>query len=226
MSKRLFSQVVSEEENSKAAIPLSKQQPDLVNGIPLSGEDYLLVVRQQAKKCAKTMVAPLPQVIKKVKLPSHFQFFNDDNEDEKNRPIENWRKGYIETFKSYQKCKQKAKSLKQHKEITSIEEAYSILYPKEDKVSVIPTLSQHTILNMLKYHIEWLNKYENKENQFARIFELLVYLDPVLISKNIAILRDLSRECIKLRKSLPTFIAPLNIIITIISDAYGQSDLI
>lgn len=45
MSKRLFSQVVTEEENSKGAIPLSKQQPDLVNGIPLSGEDYLLVVR-------------------------------------------------------------------------------------------------------------------------------------------------------------------------------------
>lgn len=45
MSKRLFSQVTGEENDSKAAIPLSKQQPDLVNGIPLSGEDYLLVVR-------------------------------------------------------------------------------------------------------------------------------------------------------------------------------------
>lgn len=46
MSKRLFSQVTGEEDSSKqAAIPLSKLQPDLVNGIPLSGEDYLLVVR-------------------------------------------------------------------------------------------------------------------------------------------------------------------------------------
>lgn len=58
---------------------------------------------QQAKKCAKTMVAPQPKVIKKVQLPAHFQFFSDDKEDEKNRPIENWRKGYIDTFKSYQK---------------------------------------------------------------------------------------------------------------------------
>lgn len=103
---------------------------------------FLKKKSQQAKKCAKTVVAPHPQVLKKVQLPSHFQFFNDNNEDEKDRPSENWRKGYIETFKSYQKCKQKAKSLKQHKEITSIEEAYSILYAKEDKVSIIPTLSQ------------------------------------------------------------------------------------
>lgn len=48
MSKRLFSQVTGEEAESNSkqtAIPLSKSQPELVNGIPLSGEDYLLVVR-------------------------------------------------------------------------------------------------------------------------------------------------------------------------------------
>jgi hypothetical protein len=48
MSKRLFSKVTSDDndDNTKqAAIPLSKSQPELVNGIPLSGEDYLLVVR-------------------------------------------------------------------------------------------------------------------------------------------------------------------------------------
>jgi hypothetical protein len=50
MSKRLFSQITTEETredfgNGKAALPLSKSKPDLVNGIPLSGEDYLLVVR-------------------------------------------------------------------------------------------------------------------------------------------------------------------------------------
>lgn len=49
MSKRLFSQITGGEENEanakQAAIPLSKLNPELVNGIPLSGEDYLLVVR-------------------------------------------------------------------------------------------------------------------------------------------------------------------------------------
>lgn len=49
MSKRLFSQSTiaedSFDDDSRAAIPLSKSKPDLVNGIPLSGEDYLLVVR-------------------------------------------------------------------------------------------------------------------------------------------------------------------------------------
>lgn len=50
MSKRLFSQIATEDTqedvgSGKAALPLSKSAPDLMNGIPLSGEDYLLVVR-------------------------------------------------------------------------------------------------------------------------------------------------------------------------------------
>lgn len=51
MSKRLFSQNTSVDDDqkdgdfSKSAIPLSKKEPDMVNGIPVSGEDYLLVVR-------------------------------------------------------------------------------------------------------------------------------------------------------------------------------------
>lgn len=47
MSKRLYSQREgnTDEGDSRAAIPLSKATPDLVNGIPVTGEDYLLVVR-------------------------------------------------------------------------------------------------------------------------------------------------------------------------------------
>lgn len=51
MSKRLFSQTTTDDEEggrgdfTKSAIPLSKKEPELVNGIPVSGEDYLLVVR-------------------------------------------------------------------------------------------------------------------------------------------------------------------------------------
>lgn len=51
MSKRLFSQITTDDEEggrgdfTKSAIPLSKKEPELVNGIPVSGEDYLLVVR-------------------------------------------------------------------------------------------------------------------------------------------------------------------------------------
>jgi hypothetical protein len=62
---------------------------------------------------------------------------------------------------------QKRKNNKEfHKDITSIEQAYKILYTdKDEKLSIIPTLHQHTILRLLKYHIEWLNDKENIENQ-------------------------------------------------------------
>lgn len=234
MSKRLFSQITGGEENEanakQAAIPLSKSNPELVNGIPLSGEDYLLVVRKQASQCAKTVVAPPPKVIKKVQLPAYFQFFSNDAQDNsKDRASEAWKKSYTASFVSYQRYMQNSKKSKEtHKEITSIEEAYKILHTQsEAKSMIIPRLSQHSILRLLKYHIEWLNSKDNVDDLLLCIFHLLLYLDPVLTSKNISILRDLSRECITLRSSkLSSSIAPLNIIICIISTAFGQSDLV
>jgi hypothetical protein len=61
-----------------------------------------LVPSQQAKKCAKTVVAPPPKQIKKVQLPSHFQFFNDTNTTD-DQASETWRKGFTVTFQAYQK---------------------------------------------------------------------------------------------------------------------------
>ncbi|KAL7324078.1 hypothetical protein PS15p_210645 [Mucor circinelloides] len=233
MSKRLFSQHTNVDDNeadgdmSKSAIPLSKKEPDMVNGIPVSGEDYLLVVRRQAKKCAQTVVAPPPTKIKKVNLPSHFQFFNSDTSKVKDQASNEWRKGFSKPFKSYQKHMQHNKTpSKTHKEITSIDEAYKILYlQKQDIVAFIPTLSQHTILRLLQYHIQWLNTATDIALKCQWMFSLLVFLDPVLTSKNISVLRDLSRECIKTRATAPQDLAPLNIVISIIADVYGQSDL-
>ncbi|KAL9559768.1 hypothetical protein MBANPS3_000243 [Mucor bainieri] len=235
MSKRLFSQNTSIDDDdqgdadfSKSAIPLSKKEPDMVNGIPVSGEDYLLVVRRQAKKCAQTVVAPPPTKTKKVNLPSHFQFFNNDDSKVEDQASNEWRKGFSKPFRSYQKHMQHNKQPSNtHREITSIDEAYKILYSqKQDIITFIPTLSQHTILRLLQYHIQWLSTPTDIAVQCQWIFSLLVFLDPVLTSKNIAVLRDLSRECIKTRANASEHLAPLNIVITIIADVYGQSDLL
>lgn len=48
MSRRIFSQVQQDDDNdygSRAALPISKTKAELVNGQPISGEDYLLLVR-------------------------------------------------------------------------------------------------------------------------------------------------------------------------------------
>lgn len=82
-----------------------------------------------------------------------------------------------------------------HKDITSIDEAYSLLYPVESvdqKASIVPKLtqvrkpmfdliaetkyspsSQHTILRLLKYHVEWLNTKENTKDQVGSLPSLL-----------------------------------------------------
>ncbi|KAI8373492.1 survival motor neuron interacting protein 1-domain-containing protein [Choanephora cucurbitarum] len=227
MPKRLFSQVQTDEEvDSKAAIPLSKSQPDLVNGIPISGEDYLLVVRQQAKQCPKTVVAERPKKTKKVELPAHFQMLMEADVDVQLQPSTVWRKGFIKPFKSYQQTMQKQKS-KKRKEIGSIEEGYQLLYGSTATTATLPTLSQHSILKLLKFHAQWLeDKSMDIKLTCQQIFNLLVYLDPVLTSKNISILRELSRTLIKIRPSNRSHLGPMNTIITIIADVYGQADLI
>lgn len=51
MSHRIFSQLGHDDQDdeeealSKAALPIGKTKPDMVNGIPVGGEDYLLLVR-------------------------------------------------------------------------------------------------------------------------------------------------------------------------------------
>ncbi|KAG2211119.1 hypothetical protein INT46_004495 [Mucor plumbeus] len=234
MSKRLFSQIITDDEEggredfTKLAIPLSKKVPELVNGIPVSGEDYLLVVRQQAKNCVQTAIAPFPTKKRKVQLPSHFQFFSNDASKVEEQASSAWRKGFSRPFKSYQKFMQNNKSEStKHKEITSIDEAYKILYTQnQDVIPFVPTLSQHTILRLLQYHIQWLNTKKDINLMCRWIFSLLVFLDPVLTSQHISLLRDLSRECIKSRANSQQDLAPLNIVITIIAEVFGQSDLV
>ncbi|ORE04486.1 hypothetical protein BCV72DRAFT_243578 [Rhizopus microsporus var. microsporus] len=225
MPKRIFSQVV-EESSTKSAIPISKSQPDLVNGIPLSGEDYLLLVRQQANKYAKTTVAPPPKEIKKVQLPSHFQWFNSNQNDTKQeeQALDVWKRGLVGPFRSYQKYMQLHKKTPNRKEIKSKEEG-KLLFNSDSEADInIPSsLSQHSILKLLSYHVEWLDE-DKFEQQCLFIFSLLVYLDPVLTSQNVSILRDVSRKCIELR-SIVENKAPLNIIISIIAEIFGQGDL-
>ncbi|KAI9481488.1 MAG: survival motor neuron interacting protein 1-domain-containing protein [Benjaminiella poitrasii] len=230
MSKRLFSQVVEKEENdTKAAIPLSKTKPDLINGIPYSGEDYLLTVRQQAKEYRQTIVAPPPKETKKVQLPAHFQFSNNSSSVD-DQASETWRKGFASLFRSHQQSKQNNKDKSQNlKEIRSKNDAYKLLYSHtEQTIQLIPTFSQHTILRILEYHIQWLAsiKEEDVEAKCQRIFILLAYLDPVMTSNNVSILRDLSRECIRVRTKYASQKSSLNIIITIIADIFGQTDLL
>ncbi|CAO3592747.1 unnamed protein product [Absidia cylindrospora] len=109
-------------------------------------------------------------------------------------------------------------------------------------LETIAPLPQTTILKLLKLNKEWLQSLALKKsaNDMSPIFEnlwkchtmwlfsLLVYVDPVITSLDISILREVCRTCIVLRNSLQANsdkVIQLNIIITIISRCFGQSDL-
>ncbi|KAI8974468.1 survival motor neuron interacting protein 1-domain-containing protein [Pilobolus umbonatus] len=228
MSKRIFSRVNDEsEENHRGAIPLMKKKPDLVNGIPLSGEDYLLLVRQQAQKSANISTAPPPPVIKKANSLSQFLFSSNNESNNKHTPSAEWSEAYGQLFTAYQSSMQRKSKKKEKREIKTSAEVLELLYPDNTapSLSIISTFTQHTILRTLHFHIQWL-KEERLDQQCLCLYHLLVYLDSVLTSNNISKLRDLSRKCIELRESPSQHIGPLNIIITIIATAYGQKDLI
>ncbi|CAO3690415.1 unnamed protein product [Rhizopus stolonifer] len=202
MSKRIFSQVIND-ASDRSAIPIQKSTPDL------------------AKKCAQTAIAPPPKHIKKVELPFHFQF-DQSTTDEKDQASACWSQGLDTPFRSYRQYMQENKTKDTN---NMMKNDKTLLYSATEGVHVnmIAKLSQHSIIEQLKHHISWLNT-KDIDQQCLCLFTLLVYLDPVLTPKNISILRDVSRKCIELRSTVDNK-APLNIIISIISQIFGQGDL-
>ncbi|CAO3592748.1 unnamed protein product [Absidia cylindrospora] len=62
---------------SRKVFAIEKNEAELVNGIPVSGEDYLLLVRQQAESCPQTTFAPPPANVLQLDLPLEYQFTKD-----------------------------------------------------------------------------------------------------------------------------------------------------
>ncbi|CAO3617816.1 unnamed protein product [Cunninghamella blakesleeana] len=218
------------------AFYITKTKAELVNGIPISGEDYLLMVRDQANKCAQTVIAPPPSEIKKLNLPFSYQFTKEKEIDSNLIPDKEWQTLFTTSFQAFQKC---MNDKKDQCSVTSIkaktkQEWYEICANdiSEAKLEAIAHLSQQTIYRVLKFNNEWLQEVlQNGKpwNHFVVwIYSLLVYTDQVLTSKDVSILRDICRTCIELRnKYEPNSdqVIQLNIIITIISQVYRQSDL-
>ncbi|CDH50601.1 predicted protein [Lichtheimia corymbifera JMRC:FSU:9682] len=238
MSRRIFSQVQEKEDNdndygSRAALPISKTKADLVNGQPVSGEDYLLLVRQQSKKCAQTVTAPPPKEKAKLSLPPQFRFFESESNDTcLVLPEAEWQEGFVTYFKSYQEYAQSTKDQVKTNQVAPTQKAawHTFCYskmPSVEKLNVVASLSQPVIITVLRYYTEWLE--DMSEGECLWIYTLLLYLDPVMTAEHTSILRDISRKCIKLRsdkKEHDEQVFRLNMIITIIGKVFSQADLL
>ncbi|OAD75861.1 hypothetical protein PHYBLDRAFT_142846 [Phycomyces blakesleeanus NRRL 1555(-)] len=212
-------------DNTRQAMPITKSRATLVNGIPANGEDYLLHVRQQASRCAQTVVAPHPKHPQNISLPSKYSFsFDTVTTPSHLLPSKEWQDSFGRSFN----CKppQKAPPIP----MSNKNEWYTFCYtgvPSIVQLSCVEHMSQRLILRLLSYFKEWLTDMTEKESIW--IFTLLVYLDPVMCADSTSLLRELSRKSIEIRNTKTEQddnLVRLNTIITIIAKAFGQADLI
>ncbi|CAO3615397.1 unnamed protein product [Cunninghamella echinulata] len=226
----------SEVQLARKAFVITKTKAELINGIPVSGEDYLLMVREQANNCAQTVIAPPPAEQKKLDLPFSYQFTKETESNSNLIPKKEWQTVFISSFQAFQKSKNNRKN---HCNVTPLKantkQEWNELCThdiSDTKIEAIALLSQKTIFKVLKFNNDWLQEVLINGKPWANyiiwIYSLLVYTDQVLTSKDLSILRDICRTCIKLRNHYEPNsdqVIQLNIIITIISQVYRQSDL-
>ncbi|KAI8081731.1 survival motor neuron interacting protein 1-domain-containing protein [Halteromyces radiatus] len=223
---------------SKRAFAVEKEKAQLVNGIPVSGEDYLLLVRQQAEACVQTVVAPPPSEIVQLDLPFEYQFTKDTPIINKDLiPDPAWQSLFASCFEQFRKGKQDTKHIStqlSHQQGEDHIAQVSDIVTEPDLLPVIAPLSQREIFKLLKQKSKLLQSTLHTDESWKThanwIFSLLVYVDPVLTSMDISILRDICRTCIDIRNKCQENetdqVIQLNIIITIISKVFKQSDLL
>ncbi|XP_022804116.1 gem-associated protein 2-like isoform X1 [Stylophora pistillata] len=96
-------------------------------------------------------------------------------------------------------------------------------------LSVLLQINQATLLQVLEYHVEWLEEIGFSHDQGKWFYALLVCLEKPLLPETTSLLRTLARLCATLRASLESpyhqLVTPLNLMITLVSRYFGQSDL-
>lgn len=96
-------------------------------------------------------------------------------------------------------------------------------------LSILQHINQATLLQVLEYHVTWLEEIGFSHQQGRWFYALLVCLEKPLLPETTSLLRTLARLCATLRASLDSpyhdLISPLNLIITLVSRYFGQSDL-
>ncbi|ORX62854.1 hypothetical protein DM01DRAFT_1379465 [Hesseltinella vesiculosa] len=223
------------EIKNKAALPTTRKRAKLVNGIPASGEDYVLFVREQAKGYSDTAVAPPPTSILKSNLPPSFRFTEETPVDPALLCSSEWQAFYADAFTRYKKTKSGLSTMsKTRLPPVAEKQQWRDLVSKpvtDNKLDDLQKMKQKDLLLLMKYIREWLLETEQEqhyESFTAWLYSCLVFLDPVMTFSDSSILRNVCRAVIEVRAKagpdsphLPQF----NIVITIVSRVFGQSDL-
>ncbi|KAF9409024.1 gem (nuclear organelle) associated protein 2 [Podila epigama] len=90
-------------------------------------------------------------------------------------------------------------------------------------------LNQGHLMILLRYHLRWIAEDNITVEQGRWLYALLMKLDPLVESDQVAALRNLAKKCSRIRKRLNADsgnqLAMVNMIITIVNQQFGQGDL-
>ncbi|KAI8594543.1 survival motor neuron interacting protein 1-domain-containing protein [Dissophora ornata] len=90
-------------------------------------------------------------------------------------------------------------------------------------------LNQGHLIQLLKYHLRWMAEDDVTEHQGKWLYALFLKLDPLVESDQVSILRSLAKKCSRIRSHLHSDsgskLATVNMVITIVAQLFGQSDL-
>ncbi|XP_078676827.1 gem-associated protein 2-like [Branchiostoma floridae x Branchiostoma belcheri] len=96
-------------------------------------------------------------------------------------------------------------------------------------LQILMTMDQWTVIQVLDYHIAWLQRHGFSALQAQWLYALMVCLEKPLYPDTAASLRTLSRCCSAVRATLDNKeddrLAPLNLLICLVSRYFDQGDL-
>lgn len=114
-----------------------------------------------------------------------------------------------------------------------LKNVYSTNIPR---ISILSQLEQNQIYKLLRYHLEWIQNVEKfTVGNGLWIYALLASLYSILPGDIYSLLRDISRQCSRIRHHLELninhkdsyqLLSSLNIIIMLIGHYFGQKDLL
>lgn len=229
-----------EELMQYAILPVEQMKGE----VPMTGEEYLFMVREERNRLPKVATANLKSKVQKHisdLLPNH----EEANCLSMFAPEEQWQQQVLQVFSKDRETWSTQFETEEFEWIADIpaindEIAWkNYIYGSEGQVEpsfeIFSELGHIAKMRLILYHHRWLEASATISiNQYTWIYCLLVNTLEGLSAEDMSIIRALTRSCISLRNRVANssaeidwdMVSHLNVIITIVGKYFRQTDLL
>ncbi|CAF1002482.1 unnamed protein product [Brachionus calyciflorus] len=233
------------------ALPVAKLPENFdFNTAPITGEDYLSRVRIEATKDSIVIARNID--LEKFEKNRTFQYFQSDVNQEERKEFKASREWQCEKSAEFSQLRDKVRKEKDNflrnnpvdkkklylSSLKSKKDWYTFCYGKKAKktesttetevvehghdpcLSLLYRMDQNSVVNLFDYHVEWIVSYGYSKKMAKK----------PLLPETHSSLRDLARECIKIRSQImdpnDEKLTELNLFISLIGCYFEQRDLV